>query len=135
MPDDRNNGDDPVGYARPPIHTRFKKGQSGNPRGRPKSRKSGKTDISELLDEPIKVRTGGTTRQMSGFEVGFRQLAMKALNKDLCAIREFVKLCEKYDVMAPPPTATGGGVIHAPKGVDCREWLESVKVKVPIDEV
>ncbi len=72
---------------------------------------------------------------MSAFEAGFRQLTAKALNKDLRAIIAFVKLCETYGVMAPPPAETGGGVMRAPKGVDFHEWLESVKVEVPIDEV
>jgi hypothetical protein len=43
MDDSRNNEDPieepphyPVGYRKPPVHSRFKKGQSGNPRGRPK---------------------------------------------------------------------------------------------------
>ncbi len=72
---------------------------------------------------------------MSVFEVGYRQLATKAVNKDLRAILEFVKLCEKYGVMAPPPAATGGGVMGAPKGVDFHVWLESVTEEVPIDEV
>jgi len=36
MSDDRNKDGEPVGYRKPPKHTRFKKGKSGNPRGRPR---------------------------------------------------------------------------------------------------
>jgi hypothetical protein len=34
-----------VGYGRPPAKSRFKKGTSGNPRGRPKHSKNMKTII------------------------------------------------------------------------------------------
>ncbi len=48
-------GDNEVGYGNPPKEHQFKPGQSGNLKGRPKSRKSGLTDISGLLNEPVKV--------------------------------------------------------------------------------
>ncbi len=47
------------------------------------------------------------------------------------AILEFLKLCESYDLLVPPPANQGGGVIIAPKGVDFDEWLESVTEWVP----
>ncbi len=131
---DEHGDDDKVGYGRPPKHTRFKKGQSGNPSGRPKSRKFGSTDVSELLDELVKVKAGGTAREMSSFEASLRQLANKAVNKDLRAIIKFVKLCEEYGVIAPPPAMTSGGVIRAPKGVDFHEWFESVTEEVSVEE-
>ncbi len=133
MSDERGD-DDKVGYGCPPKHTQFKEGQSGNPSGRPKSRKSGSTDVSELLDEPVRVKTGGEARDMPPFEAGFRQLVQRALNKDLRAILMFVKLCEEYGVIAPPPAETVGGVVTAPKGVDFHAWLESVTEEVPVDE-
>jgi hypothetical protein len=40
-----------VGHAKPPKHTRFQPGQSGNPRGRPKGTKNLKTDLIEELGE------------------------------------------------------------------------------------
>ena len=36
-----------VGYKKPPIHTRFKPGVSGNPKGRPKGTKNLATDLAE----------------------------------------------------------------------------------------
>ncbi len=122
-----------VGYGCPPKHTQFKKGQSGNPRGRSKSRKSGSTVVSELLNEPVRVKTGEKTRDMWLFEVGLRQLALKAINGDLSAILKFVKICEEYGIIALPPADTGG-VFTAPKGVNFHEWLESVTEEVPVDE-
>ena len=128
------SGDNEVGYGKPPKEHQFKPGQSGNIKGRPKSRKSGLTDISGLLNEPVKVKAGGKVREMGPFEAGLRKLAKRAVDKDLRAILKFVKICEEYGGIAPPPAVTGGGVVRAPKGVNFHEWLESVTEDVPIDE-
>ncbi len=50
--------DDGIGYGRPPLHSRFKPGESGNPRGRPKGAASFKSDLLEELSETIAVREG-----------------------------------------------------------------------------
>lgn len=127
-------GDYKVGYARPPKEHQIKKGEIRNPKGRGKSTKSDSTDISALLDEPIKVTAGGKERDMSPFEAGFRQLAKRAADGHLPSILKFIRVCEEYGVIAPPPAATGGGVITAPKGVSVQEWLNSVTEEVPVDE-
>ena len=62
---DENDEEYEVGYCKPPKHTRFKPGQSGNPRGRPKRSKSFKTDVTEELREPIWVREGGRSRKVT----------------------------------------------------------------------
>lgn len=57
-----------VGYKKPPAHTRFKNGQSGNPNGRPKGRKKGyglKEAVSRALDARIALRENGRVRRMS----------------------------------------------------------------------
>jgi hypothetical protein len=130
----KSSRDYEVGCGKPPKEHQFKPGQSGNPRGRPKSKKSGSTDISELLGEPIKVKAGGKVREMGLFEASFRKLAMRAVGGHLPSILKFIKICEEYRIIAPPPAVTGGGVIVAPKGVDFYEWLESVTEIVPVDE-
>ncbi len=127
-------GDNEVGYGRPPKAYQFPKVTSGNLRGRPKSKKSDLTDISGLLNEPVKVKAGGKVREMGPFEAGLRKLAKRAVDGDLRAILKFVKICEEYGAFAPPPAARGGGVVRAPKGVNFYEWLESVTEEVPIDE-
>ena len=58
-------GDYEVGYGKPPRHTRFQPGRSGNPRGRPKGTKNLKTDLVEELCEKVLVREGDRTRHVS----------------------------------------------------------------------
>ena len=47
--------DEKVGYGRPPKHSRFRKGQSGNPRSRPKGARGLKTDLRAELSERVRV--------------------------------------------------------------------------------
>ena len=46
--------DQDAGYGKPPRHSRFKKGQSGNPKGRPKGGRNFSTDVKATLEEPIR---------------------------------------------------------------------------------
>ena len=74
----------PVGYMSPPEHTRFKKGKSGNPKGRPKK----KDDIFTLLQRVLKrkVRVNGADQQMPIREALIRKLRELALSGDPRAI-------------------------------------------------
>ncbi len=124
-------GDYPYGYARPPEHSKWTKGKSGNPKGRPKKQPY---HVASILDAPVQINTKGKKRYVSSFEAGFRRLAQKAVQGNTSAIIKFIRLCEEYKAIVPPPIIHGGGVITAPSGVDFREWLESVTELVPADE-
>jgi hypothetical protein len=63
-----------VGHRRPPLATRFKPGQSGNPKGRPKGAKNLRTLTLEKLQAKIPVREGGRERRMSKAEIGITKL-------------------------------------------------------------
>jgi len=78
-----DNGDDyEVGYKKPPIHSRWKKGQSGNKKGRPK-KKLGLSDIERALDEALSeslaVNDNGTVRKIKKLKA----LAIQTVNKAL----------------------------------------------------
>jgi uncharacterized protein DUF5681 len=61
----RRNGDYVVGKYRPPVHTRWQPGQSGNPRGRPKGRPNLKTELKDIVSKKITIRDGETERKYS----------------------------------------------------------------------
>jgi hypothetical protein len=117
-----------IGYGKPPEHTQFKPGESGNPKGRPKKAKSGSTDVDQLLSEPITVRQEGVKRKILPFEAAVRRLVSRALKDcNLPAVNEFIRLCEKYEVMMPPSLPEVGGVLHIPKTWDEYEWMQMLK--------
>ena len=78
-----NSGDYEVGYGKPPAHTRFRPGQSGNPRGRPRGTRNLKTDLLDELDETILVREGeGGARQVSKQRAVIKSLVTRTLKGD-----------------------------------------------------
>ena len=62
-----------VGYKRPPRDNQFKKGQSGNPAGRPQGARSVETVLADELRKKVSVREGGRTRLVSKLELFVRK--------------------------------------------------------------
>lgn len=68
-----------VGYKKPPKHSQFKKGKSGNPKGRPKKQENTINDILEkIFKRPIKVSQNGEVKTISQQEAFFNALFKKA---------------------------------------------------------
>jgi hypothetical protein len=81
-----------VGYGRPPKATRFKKGQSGNPKGRPKSSKAVATILEETFSRKISITENGKKQQISLLEAILRQLANGAVKGEMRHIDRVLKL-------------------------------------------
>ena len=104
MPND-DKTDYKVGYKRPPLHTRFRKGQSGNPRGRPRGSKNFSTLLAEALNEPVVVTEDGRRRRISKRELGLKQLANKFAMAEAQATKILLGLMlerERLAAAAPP---------------------------------
>jgi hypothetical protein len=79
-----------VGYGKPPAESRFVKGVSGNPRGRPKGSKNVFSVMQKAARERITVTQNGRVRTLTKLEAGATQLSNKAAGGDLRAIRELL---------------------------------------------
>lgn len=76
---ERHSGNYEVGKGRPPRATRWKPGQSGNPKGRPKGAKNLATIFNDVLNQKIEIQEKGTTRNITAREGIVRRLVHEAL--------------------------------------------------------
>jgi uncharacterized protein DUF5681 len=84
--------DDKVGYRNPPHHSRFKKGQCGNPHGRPKGAKNLFTLVEEIASEKVRTTENGQARLISRLEKTLRQLVSSAEKGKPQQLRQFIAL-------------------------------------------
>jgi hypothetical protein len=76
------SGEYHVGYGKPPKHSQFKPGKSGNPQGRTKGTKNLKTDLAEELSEKIVVHEGGSSQKISKQRALVKSLVTRTLQGD-----------------------------------------------------
>jgi hypothetical protein len=89
----------PVGYGKPPVHTRFRKGKSGNPTGK---RKSGKAERAEALIRrelyrSLTVREGEAVTKMTALQAVIRSLIACAAKGNVPAQRALVKVAQDIE--------------------------------------
>ncbi len=96
-----------VGYGKPPRHTRFKPGQSGNPKGRSKGLRNFKTDIQEVLRTPIDATIGGKKRKISSQFATLLKLVRRALDGDVRALGLLLSLAQTYNAEEPATPISG----------------------------
>lgn len=84
--------DEPVGYGRPPKHSQFKPGHSGNPRGRPKSARGLKTLLRREMNERVRVTENGKTKTLSKLEVIVKRMTEQAAKGDARARAKLLEL-------------------------------------------
>lgn len=125
-PDD-DPGANGVGYGNPPQHTRFQRGQSGNPRGRPRGAKGRKQIVGEIANEMHWVVEEGRRRRRSTLELILLQLRNLAAQGTLQAFRASDILLARY---SPEATDVHGGYLIVPEQLTLEEWeREMVKVQ------
>jgi hypothetical protein len=80
-----------VGYGKPPKHTRFEKGHSGNPGGRPKGSLNVKSELGRLLATKTRIKINGALQSVSTSRALCLALIQKAMGGD---VRAFAKIVE-----------------------------------------
>ncbi len=98
----RSSAEYSVGYKKPPKETRFRRGTSGNPKGRPRGRKNVMSLFQQLIDERVTVKEGGKSLRVSKLEAMLRNLIIKAMQGDASALKIVMLLVQQCDLEIPP---------------------------------
>jgi hypothetical protein len=85
-----------VGYGKPPLHTRFQKGKSGNPKGRPRGKKNMSTLLSSALNASIVV-ANGRRKKITKREAIVTQLVNKSAAADLKATQIVLAMLREFE--------------------------------------
>jgi Family of unknown function (DUF5681) len=83
-----------VGYRKPPRATRFTKGRSGNPAGRPRGRHR-EAPYEAVLGQMVTIREGGAERHVTAAEAFLLQLTKRGLEGDSAANRASLAVIEE----------------------------------------
>jgi hypothetical protein len=86
-----------VGRGKPPKHTQFKKGETGNKLGRPKGSKNLATLMMQAAHSPVTAIIGGKKRTISSLHAITMQLATKAAGGDSKSIAKFLDWVDKIE--------------------------------------
>ena len=122
---------EPVGYGKPPHATRFRKGQSGNPGGRPINRHR-EIPYDAVLGQMVTVREDGRERRVTAAEAFMLRLVQMGLAGDSSAARSALEAIETARARRPEPhrgqkltitfVAAGTNTILGPLGIACKKF-------------
>ena len=84
-----------VGYGKPPKATRFRKGRSGNPKGRQSGDENLLSVFKRMATKRIKIREGDKSRTITMADAIILQNYKAALQKDQIAMSNIIRLAEE----------------------------------------
>lgn len=94
-----------VGFGKPPRQNQFRKGASGNPKGRPRGRHNWATVLEKALQERVVINENGSRKTITKLEAAVKQLVNRAASGDLAAMRQLAALAGSgADQGAVPPS-------------------------------
>jgi hypothetical protein len=114
--------DGAVGYGRPPVHTRFTKGRSGNPRGRPRGR-SLFSLLQAALDDTTTIEVKGRRRRVSKGEAIIAQLVDRSAAADPRALKLLLDAAQKLEPRRSRYEPPGGYPDEEDEAEGARDFL------------
>lgn len=90
-----------VGYGKPPKQHQFRKGQSGNRKGRPKKSRSIQNLLEQELDLVITVKEGGRELRLTKRQAIVKRHVNAALNGNVKALEHLLKFCNEHGIADP----------------------------------
>jgi hypothetical protein len=83
------------------LQTRFKKGQSGNPKGRPKGRKNNAILLSDAFFKNVRIKDAQGTRSVPKIVAAAEVCLNNALKGDLRSFVKVMEIAEKFELLKP----------------------------------
>lgn len=93
-----------VGYGKPPEHSRFQAGQSGNSKGRPKGSLNLATAVNRALREKIVITENGRRKSMTKLDVAIKGMVNRAVKGDAKAMHQLLGLAPLVGIEAQSGT-------------------------------
>jgi hypothetical protein len=97
MTDETSDDGFTVGYRKPPQHSRFQPGRSGNPRGKQKGVRNLGSDVKRTLEVPVRLNEQGRARRVSTQQAVLLRLREKALKGDARSLDRFLELAQIFN--------------------------------------
>jgi Family of unknown function (DUF5681) len=108
MTDETSDDAFAVGYKKPPRHSRFQPGRSGNPRGRQSGVRNLATDVKRTLEVPVRLNDQGKARRVSTQQAALFRLREKALKGDPRSLAQFLELAKIFNNSNAVEFTSGG---------------------------
>jgi Family of unknown function (DUF5681) len=115
--DDGGDGDGSIGYGRPPMHTRFKPGQSGNVKGRPRGSKNLTTTMTKELNQKVTINENGRRKKITMREAIAKQALNKAAGGNSSLIRALLTLIPMFETRSEESQAVRSEPTPLPPGI------------------
>ena len=123
MPSDEK-GDYAVGYGKPPRHTRFEKGRSGNPKGRPSGAKNLSSLFIDAINETVIIAENGERRKISKRQAIVKQIVNKAAKGDWRCTKLLLELPQETGSATEPESS------ESSFGAADKETIEQLKARL-----
>ena len=130
MTDETNDDGFAVGYKKPPRHSRFQPGQSGNPRGREKGVRNLATDVRRTLEAPVRLNDQGKAKRVSSQEAALLRLRERALMGDPRSLEKFLELAKIFNNSSTVASA-GGEALAAEDQAILDAFAEDIRSQRP----